>query len=90
MSQFNDNLAVITTRFVVCEHSFISTVVHDDDGVWQFLGSESPLKEEDAMIVGLGEILEIDASLESILDLPENSKAFRPSIDSPWSISKCE
>lgn len=84
--QENVNAYVFTSRFMLNEGSPIVFVSHDDDGDWQFLGTESNLSEEDAMIVSLGEILEYDPTLLSIMDLPVGKEASRISVDDKWNV----
>ena len=82
----NNNIYVLTTKYVVYNDSFISLVLHDEEGDWQFLGNEDNLKEDDALVVSLEEILNHDPSLSSILDLPMGKQATRDSYDSVWTI----
>lgn len=41
-------------------------------------------EDEDARIVGLGEILEIDPSLSELADLPYGWQAWRENASAPW------
>jgi hypothetical protein len=90
--RFSDppNAAVITTRKVVSGDDWIGFVSHDeDDGGWQFLNNESgPLDETDASVVGLGEIVQLDASIIELADLPLGWHAWRESRASPWRRAK--
>jgi hypothetical protein len=84
------NLAVISNRKVIFGGEWIALVAHDEDGGgWQFLSHEtSPLKEGDAVIVSLREILRLDPSIAALADLPLGWRAWRRSKDSPWQRSK--
>jgi hypothetical protein len=82
----NKNQAVITTKFVVFKKSPILYVYRDDDGTWQFLGPEENLNEEDASVVSLEEILQLDPTLEKILNININCEARRRDINSEWII----
>lgn len=84
MSDYNYNIYVFTTKFVVKEKSPIVHVTHDKDGDWQFLGAEENISESDAMIVSLGEIIQIDESIVKVLDMPEGKDAVRGSINDKW------
>ena len=53
-------------------------------GDWQFLGPESNLKEDAARIVSLSEILDVDPSLNEILNLPFGKEIKRDNIGSEW------
>ena len=76
-------LAVITTRAVMHGGAAILLVNHDTEGDWQFLtgGEFSP---SDAMLVGLGEILKHDESLDELFDLPLGFEAIREAHGRPW------
>lgn len=79
--------AVFTTRFVINGVSDIVAVYHDKDGDWQFLGPEGAV-EDDAAIISLGEILNIDSSLKSIIDMKKGYYAYRNSKKEEWIIKK--
>jgi hypothetical protein len=84
------NLAVITTSTVVNGDDWIAFVSHDaEDGGWQFLNSESgPRNAADGRVVGLGEIVQLDASIMELADLPLGWHAWRDSSGSPWKRAK--
>ncbi len=81
------SIAVYTTKHVIRENSVILHVYHETDGDWQFFGSEEVV-EEDAAIVSLGQILDIDNSLNEILDLKKGTSAHRDSKDGKWIITE--
>ncbi len=65
-------------------------VTHDeDDDSWQFLDGEHVF-EEDAAVVYLGEMVQFDASLVELADLPRGWSAWRSDHDQPWQRSKGE
>lgn len=86
MSNLND--AVITTRFVLDDKSTIISVFKDNDGEWQFFGNEEGITEEDARVISLGEILEIDSSLKELLQIEDGSHAYRDSQNDEWKIQR--
>ncbi|HYX72451.1 MAG TPA: hypothetical protein VE732_06755 [Nitrososphaera sp.] len=82
------SVAVITTTHIIRAGKPILLVSHDeDDGSWQFLPGDE-ISEDDAMVVGLGEILEIDSSLASLANLPLGWSATRKTKDSVWRLLK--
>jgi hypothetical protein len=84
------NVITITTRQVVKQHKPILRVIHEAGEVaWQFLHG-GPVKQKDAMIVGLGAMLKIDPTLEQLADLPEGWQAEREDIGKPWERSQRE
>ncbi|MEW6747807.1 MAG: hypothetical protein AB1486_34220 [Planctomycetota bacterium] len=84
--RFSDsgNTAVFTTQQVVRQGLAILCLCHDaDDGAWQFLCGTTN-DERDAMIVGLAEIVRLDATVVDIADLPLGWKAWRSTPAEPW------
>lgn len=88
--QFKDpkNTAVITTRRILSEKNAILEVWHDaDDGMWQFLDGYE-IHEEDAVIVGLEEIVAIDPSVNLVSNLPFGGYAWRNTILEKWNFEQ--
>lgn len=82
------NVAVFTSKNIVKKANWIQFVSHDeDDGAWQFhpLGGT---EEEDASVVSLKEIVEIDPSVASLFDLPLGWRAWRETKDDNWQREK--
>ena len=82
----NKNQYVITTRFVIYDNSEIIRIIHEENGDWQFLGREENLKESDAVIISLGEMMDFDNSLSIVESLPVGKQALRTDKMSPWYI----
>jgi hypothetical protein len=79
-----ENVAVITTRHVIKEGKPILFVWHNaDDGAWQFHSGDD-VSVEDAMVVALAEIVEIDSTITELADLPPGYKATRVSQSDSW------
>lgn len=83
----NKNKSVITTKYVVNNNSIIVSVFYDEDGDWQFLGEEE-VGEEDAIVVSIQEMIDIDKSLVNLPDLKEGESAYRKNKESIWLIRK--
>jgi len=81
----NLNLAVITTTYVMIRKSPIVYVFHNIEDDWQFLSAET-VPATEAMLVGLGEIIEFDPTVIEVLNMPLNHEAFRKDKDSGWRI----
>lgn len=79
-----ENTATITLKRIVNRTAPILLVSHDaDDGGWQFLdGGE--VTEDDASVVSLREILELDPTIKDVADLPLGWKAERTGVGKPW------
>ena len=80
-------LAVITTKFVIENKSLIISVFRDEEGDWQFFGKEENIQEQDARVISLNEILEIDSSIKDILWINNGMQAWRVGINGEWNIS---
>lgn len=82
--EFNEpkNTVVITTNNIIQGDSEILYVFHDeDDGIWQFLDNNN-CSEENARVVALKEIVELDNSISLISNLPLGYMAHRLSKNS--------
>ncbi|MBN9062929.1 MAG: hypothetical protein J0H41_10860 [Rhizobiales bacterium] len=79
------SLAVIIDGAVFRREAPALLAFHDDDGCWQFL-SGRPTSVDDAKIVGLGEILQLDPTLREILDTPRGHVAIRDAWGESWRI----
>lgn len=78
---------VFTTTDIVYDKQPILRVVHEEDGDWQVLGGGDCPAIEKAMLVSLGEILQIDESLLDVVPhLNRGSEAVRFSPNSQWII----
>jgi len=78
------NKAVFTTIKVI-NGSPIMSVFRDNDDDWQFFSNGDELTEENARVVSLGEILEIEKSLEKVIqNLPKGYEAYREDKCSDW------
>lgn len=84
------NVAVFTVKSVWQERRRILFVYHDaDDGAWQFHADREPA-EEDASILALEEIVELDCSVKGLADLPRGWCAWRDSPGAPWQRGKMD
>ena len=78
------NTMVITTKNIVSKEKSIMLVSHDeDDGMWEFLEGEE-VKEEDAMIISLYEMVNIDSTVNQVADLPLGWIAYRDIEQDKW------
>ena len=85
--KFNEsqNTMVITTEKIIKGENNILYVFHEEDGMWQFLDGGT-VAEEDARIVGLGEIVTIDNTVMQIANLPLGNIAYRETKKDSWNI----
>jgi hypothetical protein len=76
--------AVITVRNIVYEGRPILHVSHDiEDGMWQFLDGDL-VSMEDALVVSLVEIVQLDDSIIELANLPLGWEASRSKIGDTW------
>ena len=79
------NVAAITTREVLSGTERICYVTHDsDDGAWQFHGDNTSTSEDDAAVVALRTIVDLDPSIAELADLPLGWCARRVANGSAW------
>ncbi len=84
------NVAVITLKSIVKGGKPILYVTHDaEDGTWQFLDG-STVSQENASVVGLEEISQIDPTVMELADLPLGWYACRSAASEPWLRGKRE
>lgn len=75
--------AVFTTKPVLHLKTPVLEVFHDRDGDWQFMCGTTT-GTEDACVVSLGCMVELDHSLCELADLPIAWVAWREASDRPW------
>ena len=81
------NTAVFATVEIICEGKPVLYVSHDEDGDWQFLGSEGASYAQ-AMLVSLSSVVAGDESIEELYDLPVGWIAQRENVKENWSRKK--
>lgn len=77
------NRAAFATGPVIDGSKPILLVSHSTDGDWQFLCGTTN-RTEDAKLVCLETILDLDGSIAELADLPEGWQASRETSSSPW------
>lgn len=78
-----------TKACFVCEHVFnksrpILYVTHDSDGDWQFLCGESEHTVENAKIISLMQVVELDKTINDLFEMPKNVGAERENVTQKW------
>lgn len=80
------NKSVLTTSYVLTAGSPVTFVLYDEDGDWQLFGEDEVSDDEDAYLVSVDEMLEMEPVLRKLPDLQPGQAATRE-IDSPrWII----
>ena len=78
------NVATVTTRQVINDkHPILSVVHYSDDHSWAFTCGTTN-NSEDLMLVGMGEIVDMDKTLYEIADLPPGWCADRTALSEEW------
>jgi hypothetical protein len=78
-------VAAISLRDVMEGRSPILLVTHDeDDGTWQFLDGRDNSDPDDAVVLCLEEVLQLDSSISQLADLPLGWRAWREDVNQPW------
>ena len=77
------NVGVYSTQGIARGDESILYVIHDTDGDWQFLPSETP-DDKDAIFIHLKHLIRNDNSLLELGDLPMGYYAWRKNINDPW------
>ena len=79
------NTAVFTSSRVLDGKDWVHYVSHDaDDGAWQFHPYDGQTTEEDAKVVSLKSMLEIEPRVAELADLPLGWYAWRQDQGSDW------
>ena len=84
--KFNEaaHTGVFTTKRVMSGADPVTRVFHDvEDGAWQFHGSDES-KPEDLAYVCLHHIIDKDATIKDLADLPVGWCAWRENVAAPW------
>lgn len=84
------NKSVLTTSYVLTNASPITFVLYDEDGDWQLFGDDEVDDEEDAYLVSVDEILEMEPILKKLPDLQPGQAATREKDSTRWFIVEDE
>ncbi len=80
-----ENVSVIALRDITDGKTVILLVSHDEeDGMWQFLDGRDNPDPDEAILVCLKHVFELDPSVGELADLPCGWRAWRDSADRPW------
>ncbi len=85
--KFNEpeNTACIVCNHVLDNQHPILYVTHDeDDGGWQFLCGQDDHTQDDAKIISLKQVVEIDQTINELYDLPLGIGVMRNDVKSKW------
>lgn len=77
------NRAVITTKFVMRDKSPVVYVSYDEDGDWQFFGTEE-ITTDDAAVISASEILDLCPALAGLPNMKPGESVWRENENSEW------
>jgi hypothetical protein len=77
---------VLTTSYVLTNGSPVTFVLYDEDGDWQLFGDDETDSEEDAYLVSVDEMLEMEPALKRLPDLQPGQAAAREKDNTQWLI----
>lgn len=85
----SENKAIFTCNHVL-ESEPVLYVTHDTDGDWQFLCGNDNHTEENAKVISLKQIVELDSTLNDLYEIPKGFGAERDSVGANWIPFKLE
>ena len=87
-SERRDTFAFTCTHILDGEGEIRLVTHHFDDGSYEFLCGEEGHEAAHAVIITIGELLDLDPSIGLVSDLPVGCCAVRKDKSSPWKFSK--
>lgn len=76
---------VLTAKSILSNNAYVSYVIYDEDGDWQFF-NELEIEDDDIVLISLEQMLEIDNSLKYLEDVQKGTILFRKDKQSKWEI----
>lgn len=80
----NKNKSVLTTSYVLCSGTPVTFVLYDEDGDWQLFGDEEVDEDENAYLVAVEEILELEPALRKLPDMQPGQAVTRDKNSTRW------
>lgn len=84
LKEESKNKSVMTTSYVLTAGSPVTFVLYDEDGDWQLFGEEDIDEDEDAYIVSIEEILEMEPALRKLPDMQPGQAVVRNKDENRW------
>jgi len=78
------NKSVLTTSYVLTNGSPVTFVLYDEDGDWQLFGDDEVDDDEDAYLVAVEEILEMEPALRKLPDMQPGQAVVREKESTRW------
>ena len=78
------NKSILTTSAVLTNGSPVTFVLYDEDGDWQLFGEDEMEEDEDAYLVSVDEILEMEPALRKLPDMQPGQAVSRDKDSTRW------
>lgn len=78
------NKSILTTSYVLTNGSPVTFVLYDEDGDWQLFGDDETNEDEDAYLVSVDEILEMEPALRKLPDMQPGQAVVREKNNTRW------
>ena len=75
---------VLTTSYVLTNGSPVTFVLYDEDGDWQLFGDDEVVEDEDAYLVTVEEIMEMEPALRKLPDMQPGQAVVREKESTRW------
>ncbi|MDR1091810.1 MAG: hypothetical protein LBL79_12120 [Prevotella sp.] len=85
LKEESKNKSVLTTGYVLTNGSPVTFVLYDEDGDWQLFGDDEVDEDEDAYLVSVEEILEMEPALRKLPDMQPGQAVAREKDSTRWS-----
>lgn len=85
----SENKAIFTCNHVLAGEPILY-VTHDSDGDWQFLCGNDNHTEENAKIISLKQVVELDKTVNDLFEMPVGVGAERESVEAKWTPFKLQ
>lgn len=86
LKEDNKHKSVLTTAYVLTNGSPVTFVLYDEDGDWQLFGDDEVSDDEDAYLVSIEEMLEMEPALRKLPDMQPGQAASRDKDSTRWFI----
>lgn len=84
LKEESKNKSIMTTSHVLTNGSPVTFVLYDEDGDWQLFGEDEMDEDEDAYLVSVEEILEIEPALRKLPDMQPGQAVEREKDSTRW------
>lgn len=84
LKEESKNKSILTTSYVLTNGSPVTFVLYDEDGDWQLFGDDETNEDEDAYLVSVEEILEMEPALRKLPDMQPGQAVAREKNSTRW------